>query len=116
MSVIDNNVSVHLCTIILYTCQETFYKVYCCLLVTKHTGMHSCMRAHTHTHTHTHTPHVLVNTHALNVSCRCICICHFQELSVNQHVNVQEFIWSIQKIFFGYFIFLCVFLKHRYIP
>ena len=57
---------------------------------------HTRMHARTHARMHTHTSHVLVNTHALNVSC----IRNFQELLVNQGVNVQEFICTLQKILF----------------
>ena len=54
-------------------------------------------------HTHTHTLHVLSMSHAY--------ICHFQELSVDEDVNVQEFIWTLQKISFSvnvFYIFVCV--------
>ena len=112
------NKTVHSCAIILYTCQETFSKVYseyCCLSITKHTRTHgrthacthACMqaRARERARAHTHTSHVSG-------------IRHFQELSVNQGVNVQEFIWSIQFFFLFFFsvnvfYIVCVFLKHR---
>ena len=67
---------------------------YCCFSVTKH--MHASTCAHTCTRTHTHTPHVLVNTHALNVSR----IHNFQELSVNQGVNVKEFLHTTKDFIF----------------
>ena len=68
---------------------------------------HARMRAHMHMHVHTHIHHVLVNTHALSVSHTC----NVQELSINQGVNVQEFICTLHKIFILFFsvdVFLCV--------
>ena len=100
------NKTVHSCAIILYTCQKTLKKslLLTLLLVSNKTHTHTCMHD---ARAHTHTPHVLVNTHALNVTC----IRHFQELSINQDVNVQEFIWILQKIFLSvnvFSIFVCV--------
>ena len=60
------------------------------------------------TQLHTHIPHVIVNTHAL-ISLNVPCICHFQKLSFNQDVIVQEYIWTLQNIFFSVNIFyICV--------
>ena len=81
-----------------------------------HARMHA--RTHTHTlsgsfsltHTHTqHTPHVLMDAHTL--AHMLSCVDHFQELSVNQGVNVEEFVWSIQNKCFSVNVFynhLCV--------